>query len=88
LTCRCLNSNLGYFGGSTIFIFIRLENHGCLSRGVQEIGVVRCAVTRIVSGVRDLLQRTGDSRISRVLGDRTIERSGGTMCDLYRAHEK
>jgi hypothetical protein len=41
---------------------------------------------RIVVGVGDLVQRTGDGRIGRVLGGQTIERSGDTMCDLYRAH--
>jgi hypothetical protein len=44
------------------------------------------AATRIVVGVGDLVQRTGDDRTSRVLGGRTIERSGGTMCGLHRAH--
>jgi hypothetical protein len=40
---------------------------------------------RIVRGVGDLVQRTGDDRTSRVLGDQTIERSGGAVCGLHRA---
>jgi hypothetical protein len=44
-------------------------------------------MTRIVAGVGDLVQRTGDGRTGRVLGGRTIERSGDVMCGLYRAQE-
>jgi hypothetical protein len=40
---------------------------------------------RIMPGVEDLVQRTGDGRTSQVLGGRTIERSGDAMCDLHRA---
>jgi hypothetical protein len=40
---------------------------------------------RIVVGVEDLVQRTGDGRTGRVLGGRTIERSGGAVCGLHRA---
>jgi hypothetical protein len=32
------------------------------------------------------VQRTGDGRTGRVLGGRAIERSGGTVYGLYRAH--
>jgi hypothetical protein len=38
-----------------------------------------------VTGVGDLVQRTGDGRIGQVLGGRTIERSGGTVFSLHRA---
>jgi hypothetical protein len=41
---------------------------------------------RIVTGVGDLVQRTGDSRTGQVLSGRTIERSGGAVCGLYCAH--
>jgi hypothetical protein len=41
--------------------------------------------TRIMAGVGDLVQRTGDGRTGRVLDGRTIERSGGAMCGLHRA---
>jgi hypothetical protein len=43
------------------------------------------AVTRIMVGVGDLMQRTGDGRTGRVLGGQTIGRSGDVVCDLYRA---
>jgi hypothetical protein len=42
-------------------------------------------VTRIVAGVGDLMQRTGDGRTGRVLGGRAIERSGGAVCGMHRA---
>jgi hypothetical protein len=38
-----------------------------------------------VAGVRDLVQRIGDSHIGRVLGGRAIERSDDTVCGLHRA---
>jgi hypothetical protein len=57
-----------------------------LSRGVQVAGTVRRAAMRIVAGVGDLVQRTGDGRTGWVLGDQVIERSGGIMCGLHRAH--
>jgi hypothetical protein len=38
-----------------------------------------------VTGVRDLVQKTGDARTGRVLGGRAIERSGGVGCGLHRA---
>jgi hypothetical protein len=41
---------------------------------------------RIVVGVGDLVQRTGDGCIGRVLGGRTIRRSGDTVCGLHCAH--
>jgi hypothetical protein len=64
-----------------------LENRVCLSRGVQVAGAVWRVVTRIVAGVEDLMQRTGDGRTVRVLGGRAIERSGGALCGLHRARE-
>jgi hypothetical protein len=48
-------------------------------------GAAWCAAIRIMAGVGDLLQRTGDGRTGRVLGGRAIERSGGAMCGLHRA---
>jgi hypothetical protein len=62
-----------------------LENHVYLSRVVQVAGAAWRAVMRIMAGVGDLVQRTGDGRTGRVLGGRVIERSGGTMCGLHRA---
>jgi hypothetical protein len=56
-----------------------------LSRGAQVAGAAWRAVMRIVAGVKDLMQRIGDGCIGRVLGGRTIERSGDTVCGLHRA---
>jgi hypothetical protein len=56
-----------------------------LSRGVQVASAARHAAMRIVAGVGDLVQRTGDGRTGRALGGRAVERSGGTVCDLHRA---
>jgi hypothetical protein len=33
------------------------------------------------------VQRTGDHRTGRVLGDRAIERSDGAVCGLHRTRE-
>jgi hypothetical protein len=38
---------------------------------------------RTMIGVGDLVQRTGDGRTGRILGDRAVERLGGTICDLH-----
>jgi hypothetical protein len=43
------------------------------------------AATRTVAGVGDLVQRTGDGRIDRVLGGRAVERSGDAVCGLQLA---
>jgi hypothetical protein len=67
--------------------FVRLENRVCLSHGVHVVAAAWRAVMRIVAGVGDLVQRTGDGRTGRVLGGRMIERSGDAVCDLHRAHE-
>jgi hypothetical protein len=40
---------------------------------------------RIVAGVEDLVQRTGDGHTGRVLSGQVIERSGGAVCGLHRA---
>jgi hypothetical protein len=42
-------------------------------------------VATIVAGVGDLMQRIGNGRIGRILGDRMIERSGDAVCGLYHA---
>jgi hypothetical protein len=61
----------------------RSQNRVCLSRGVQVAGAAWRAATRIVAGVGDLMQRTGDGRTDRVLGGRAVERSGGAVCGLH-----
>jgi hypothetical protein len=60
---------LGYFGGFTQLI-VSVENHIYLSRGVQVTGAAWRVAMSIVVGVGDLVQRTGDGRIGRVLGGR------------------
>jgi hypothetical protein len=44
-----------------------VENHVCLSCGVQVASAEWWAATRIMAGVGDLVQRTGDGRTDRVL---------------------
>jgi hypothetical protein len=61
-----------------------LENNVCLSRRVQVAGATWRVVTRIMTGVEDLVQRTGDGHTCQVLGGRAIERSGDTVCGLHR----
>jgi hypothetical protein len=38
-----------------------------------------------VAGVGDLVQRTGDGHTGRILGGRTIRRSGDVVCSLHCA---
>jgi hypothetical protein len=52
---------------------------------VQVTGAACHAVTRIMAGVGDLVQRTKNGRTGRVLGGRAIEMIGGTVCGLHRA---
>jgi hypothetical protein len=52
---------------------------------VQEAGATWHAAMRTVTGVGDLVQRTGDGRTGRVLGGRAVERSGGAVCGLHLA---
>jgi hypothetical protein len=51
-----------------------------LSHGVHVAGAAWCAAMRIVAGIGDLVQRTGDGRTAQA-----IERSGGAVCGLHRA---
>jgi hypothetical protein len=57
-----------------------------LSRGVQVVGAAWRAAMRIMTGVGDLVQRTGDGHTGWVLGGWAIERSGGAVCSLHRAY--
>jgi hypothetical protein len=52
---------------------------------VQVAGVSWSAAMRIMAGVGDLVQRTGDGHTGRVLGGRAIERSGGVVFGLHCA---
>jgi hypothetical protein len=78
-----LNLNLGQFHFVFLLPLFRLENHLCLSHGVQVAGAACRAVTRTVAGVGDLVQRIGDGRTCRILDGRAVERSGGTVCGLH-----
>jgi hypothetical protein len=62
-----------------------VENHICLSRGVQVTGVAWWEAMRIVVGVGNIVQRTKDGRTGRVLSGQTIDRSGDAICGLYHA---
>jgi hypothetical protein len=62
-----------------------VENHVCLSHGVQVAGAAWRAATRMVAGVGDLMQRTVDGRTGRVLDGRAIGRLGDAICGLHRA---
>jgi hypothetical protein len=41
--------------------------------------------TRIMAGVEDLMQRTGDGRTGWVLSGRAIDRSSGVVSGLHHA---
>jgi hypothetical protein len=56
-----------------------------LSRGVQVVGAAWRAMMRIVAGVGDLVQRTEDGRIGRVLGGWAVGRLGHAVCGLHLA---
>jgi hypothetical protein len=60
-----------------------LENHVCLSRSVQVAGAAWHAATRIVTGVGDLVQGTGDDRTGQELGGQAVGRLGGAVCSLH-----
>jgi hypothetical protein len=68
-----------------LFLY-HVENRVWLSHGVQVAGAAWRAAIRIVTGVGDLVQRTGDDRTCRVLGGRAIERKGEVVCGLHCAH--
>jgi hypothetical protein len=48
-------------------------------------GAAWCAAMRTVTGVGDLVQKTGDGCTGRILGGWAVERSGGAVCGLHRA---
>jgi hypothetical protein len=75
--------NPGQFRFIFLLSLFHLENRVCLSRGLQVTGVAWRAATRTMTGVGDLVQRTGDGRTGQVLGGRAVERSGGAVCGLH-----
>jgi hypothetical protein len=60
-----------------------VENSVCLSHGVQVTGAIWQAVTRIMVGVADLVQRTRDSQ--EHVRYSVVGRSSGVVCGLHRA---
>jgi hypothetical protein len=56
-----------------------------LSHSVQVAGAPWRAAMRIMAGVGDLVQMTGDGCTCRILGGRAIERSDDVMYGLHRA---
>jgi hypothetical protein len=82
LNWRGLNSSPGQFCFVFLLSLFRLESRVCLSRGAQVASAACHAATRTMAEVGDLVQRTEDGRIGRVLGGRAVERSGGTVCGL------
>jgi hypothetical protein len=64
----------------------RMENRVCLSHGVQVAGAAWWAATRIVAGVGDLMQRTGDGQAQ--VGNSVARRSEGrvTLCAVCAVH--
>jgi hypothetical protein len=77
--------NTGQFHFVFLLPLFRSQNRVCLSCGVQVAGASRRAAMRIVVGVGDLVQRTGDGRTGRVLSGWAIKRSGGAVCGLHHA---
>jgi hypothetical protein len=52
-----------------LYPLVHVENRISLSHGMQVVGATWRAMMRIVAGVGDLVQRTGDGCTGRVLGD-------------------
>jgi hypothetical protein len=50
---------------------------------MQVAGAALRVTTKIVAGVGDLMQRTGDGLTCRVLGGQMIRRSGDAVCSLH-----
>jgi hypothetical protein len=86
LTCRGLNSNLGHFG-SFGFILV-LCGESCLP--VSWCAGGRCDMVgsdeNLARSSRPGAEDQRWSSTGRVLGARTIGRSGDTLCGVYRAH--
>jgi hypothetical protein len=63
-----------------------VDNHVCLSHGVQVASAAWHAAARIMIGVGDLVQKIGDGHTGRVLDGWAIKRSSSIVCSLHRAH--
>jgi hypothetical protein len=60
-----------------------VENHVCLSRGVQLVGASNDENRD--RSKRSRVEGQGWSSTDRIPSGRAIERSGDTVCDLHRA---
>jgi hypothetical protein len=67
---------------------IHVENHVCLSRGVQVAGAAWRAATRIVTGVGDLVQRTGDGQAQIRYSVAGRSRGCVTLCVVCTVHKE
>jgi hypothetical protein len=65
-----------------------LENHACLSHGVWMIGATLRAVMRIMSGVGDLVQRTGDDQAQVGYLEAGGLRGRVTLCMVCTVHKE
>jgi hypothetical protein len=65
-----------------------VENYVCLSYGVYVIDAIWWAVTRIVAGVGDLVQRTGDSQAQIGYSVAGRSRCQVMMCKVCTMHKK
>jgi hypothetical protein len=88
LTCHGLNSNLRHFGGSTTISLFHVENHVCLSRGVQVTGATWRAGTRIVARVGDLMRRTGHGQAQVEYSGTRRSRGQVMQCAVHTVHKK
>jgi hypothetical protein len=71
-----------------LYYLVHVENHVCLSRGVQVVGVTWQAAMRIVAGVEDLVQKIEDGQAQ--VGYSVAGRSGGrvTLCVVCTMHKE
>jgi hypothetical protein len=81
---------MGYYLGDGIYLscvtFVKtIHKSQCNKKKYIKARATWRAATSIMARVGQLVQRTGDGRIGRILSGRTIERSGGAVCDLHRA---
>jgi hypothetical protein len=69
-------------------IIFLVENHVCLFRGVQVTGAAWRVAMRIVAGVGDLVQRTGDSQPQVEYSVAGWPGGRVTLCAVYTVHEE
>jgi hypothetical protein len=65
-----------------------VENRVCLSHGLQVTGVTRWTAMRIMVGVGDLMQRTGDSQSQVRYSVAGWSRDPATLCVVCTVHKE